>query len=152
MSQRICLFYSHGPHYTRVLKELRKQYPEAFITALVPKSYPRTHLEGLADQVQETAEQAYGLRNLSGLRRLLSQIRAGHYDHFVVLFDSPKLRLLASRTGIPRRSCHTVDGRQFELERGIIPLLLKTVYRNIRGRIRYAYIRYIVSHRPINKG
>ena len=38
--ERICAFYSYGAHYVRLLKRLRAEYPQAHITAPVPKGYP----------------------------------------------------------------------------------------------------------------
>jgi len=150
--KRICAFYSHGPHYAQVLKHLRKTYPDANITAMTPPGYPREPLTPLANRHAESAQATYSLRDIAALRLLLRQIRDGRYDLFVVMFDSPKLHLFARLTRVRRRYCYTADGRYYPLRLSLIRLLSTTLYRNLRGRITYAYIRYVVYHRPVQKG
>lgn len=148
-AKNICAFYSRGPHYLRVLKHLRREWPDATLTALVPPGYPHAPLEGLVHHIHETARAAYSLRDLSALATLKRQISAESYDVFTVMFDSVKLRLLARLSGAPQAYCHTVDGRFFPLPRAITPLLARTLIRRIRGRITYAYIYHVVHHRRV---
>ena len=145
--ERICAYYSHGPHFTRMLKALRAAHPDAEITAMVPPGYPHAPLAGLADAVVEVAKPA----TVSGALGVLRRIRAGRYDCLAMMFDSPKLRLLAALSGVPRRVCHSVDRRQFPLKRAIIAPLMGALWRNLRGRILYRRIRYIVDHYPVER-
>jgi ADP-heptose:LPS heptosyltransferase len=124
-------------------------YPGAVITAMTPPGYPRDALTGLADRLVETAQRRYSPKQPGTLRALLRQIQAGRYDLFVVMFDSPRLRLLSALTGVRKRYCYTADGRYYRLTLSVASLLVKTIYRNIRGRITYARIRYIVYHHPV---
>jgi len=149
--KRICALYRHGPHYIQMLRYLREHWPEARITAMTPPGYPQEALEDLADEVLEMGRSTYRLRDLLALPALLRQIKAGRYDLFVVMFDSPKLRMLAALTRIPRRACYTIDGRYFPLELRLIRFVADYLYRNIRGRITYAYIRHVVYHRRVEK-
>ena len=147
-TKRICAYYSHGPHYTRMLKSLRQDAPGAEITAMVPPGYPREALEGLADTIMEVEKPA-GPANAMGVLR---RIRAGRYDSLAVMFDSPKLRVLAALSGVPERVCHSIDRRQYPLRRAIIGPLLTALWRNVRGHILYWRIRYIVEHQPVQRG
>ena len=149
--KRICAFYSHGPHYLRLLRYLRENCPDAEITAMAPPDFPDEPLLNCADHVMHTGQPSYSLRDVRALRQLLRQIRSAHYDLFAIMFDSPKLRLLATLSGVRRRYCYTADGRFFSIHFSIVSLLAQALYRNIRGRITYAYIRHVVYHRPVEK-
>ncbi|HEX71902.1 MAG TPA: hypothetical protein ENN65_01095 [Candidatus Hydrogenedentes bacterium] len=148
---RIGALYSRGPHFPRMLQQLREAHPDAHITAIVPPEYPRDALEGLADAVVVTAQNAQAGGNWKTAFAVLGQIRAGKYAHFVVMFDSLKLRLLVAGSGAASRYCHTVDGRVIPLSRNPLPALLRALARSVRGHITYAYIRWVVYHRPVEK-
>ena len=47
---RICAFYSRGPHYVRLLRCLRENYPDATLVAAIPTSFPYHAIEGLVDE------------------------------------------------------------------------------------------------------
>ncbi|MFP4499431.1 MAG: glycosyltransferase family 9 protein [Candidatus Hydrogenedentota bacterium] len=147
--ERVCAFYSHGPHFRRLLRDLRNRYPEARLTALVPPGYPEAHIAGLADEIARTEQTNYSARDWKGIRRLLKQIRAGNCDVFVVMFDSPRLRILSALTRAPRRYCYTADGRYFRARLSLLAALGSTLYRRIRGHLTYACIRWVVYHRPV---
>lgn len=148
---RIGALYSRGPHFPRTLQQIRRVHPDAHITAIVPPEYPRDTLEGLADAVVATARNVRSGANWKTALAVLRQIRAGQYDQFVVMFDSLKLRLLAAGSGAASRCCHTVDGRVIPLSRNPLPALLRAFARSVRGHIAYAYIRWVVYHRPVEK-
>jgi hypothetical protein len=118
---------------------------------MVPPGYPRAALAGTGADIIETECGAYGLRNLPALLRLVRSLRAARYDQFVVMFDSPKLRLLAGLSGARECRCHTVDGRVLPVRMAPLRTLLDTLARNLRGRIAYAYIRWVVYHRPVKE-
>lgn len=147
--ERICAFYSRGPHFERLLAELRKRYPGAHLTAMIPPGYPPEAVEGLADECLTTGHAAHSLRQPAAVWSVLQLIRNGHYDVFVVMFPSAKLGLLARLTGIPRRFCQTPDGRFLPLRSTLLRTSVRTVYRAIRGRLLYAYIHYVVHHCPV---
>ncbi len=139
-SNRICAFYSRGPHFMRLLAFLRERHPRAHITALVPPGYPKELLREHANAIMETAKTRYAARDIAGIRALLRQIRAGRFHEFVVMFDSPRLRLLAALTRAPLRSCFTIDGRYLPLRLSPLRVLASTIYRASRGRLTYAWV------------
>ncbi len=147
--KRICAFYSRGPHFERMLEELRKRHPEAHITALIPPGYPEEALEDLADECISTGQAVYSLREPRSVWEVLLLIRRGGYDLIAVMFSSAKLSILARLTGIPLRYCHTPDGRFLPLRASIFRPAFRILYRSVHGRILYAYIRFVVHHRPI---
>lgn len=149
--QNICAFYSRGPHFLRMLKQLRAAYPEARITAVVPPTFPAEAALGLANQVIKTQHAQWSLRQHKALRKLVAVLREGRYDLFAVMFDSPKLRLLAVLSGARARVCYTVDGRQLPLKLAVLGQLADALARNIRGRLLYAYLHYVVYARPVQK-
>lgn len=148
---RICAFYSRGPHYQRLLKTLRTQYPEATLHAVVPPSFPPEVLQEVANEVRQTETAEWRLSSPGSLLRLLRQLRAERYDLFVTLFDSPKLRVLAALSGARVRQHYTVDGRLLPLRLAPLRNGIDAVRRNVRGRILYAYLRYVVYSKPVQK-
>ena len=145
---RICALYSHGPHYRRLLRFLHQRYADAHITALVPPDYPAEHVADDADAVLQADTPR---RDLRGLGHLLRQIRRGKFDVFVVMFDSPRLRILSALTGVPRRYCYSVDGRYERVRLSLLRAAADAVYRNVRGRLTYAYVHWVVYHRPVKR-
>src|SRR5690606_16419650 len=108
--ERICAFYSRGPHFVRMLKHLREAYPGETLIAAIPASFPFPTIEPLVDETIRLPEP--GAR--SGLRRvwaIVRRLRRARCSHMVVMFDSPRLNLLARFSGAGRRWCFTVDGR-----------------------------------------
>lgn len=150
--ERICAFYSHGPHYRRMLRFLRERYPAARITALVPPTYPREFLEGQVDDIVVTAQTQYSSRNATAIRQLIQQIRGGGYGFFVVMFDSPRLRILSALTGVAERYCYQADGRYTPVRLSLTRAIANTVWRNLRGRLTYARIWLIVHFRHVERG
>lgn len=149
--KRICAFYSRGPHYVRMLKHLRTTYPEATITAMVPPGYPDEPLAGLAHKRVETGQGKYTLRDIRAFRILLHQIHSGHYDLLAVMFATPRLRWLARLSGIPERYSYTPDGRFAPLKGSLLRSLGGAACRNLRGRLRYAYLYYVVHFQHVER-
>lgn len=147
--QTICALYSRGPHYLRLLRYLRAQYPAAHITALVPASFPGDAARAYAQEIVRCED---GPRSgLGALHSLSGQIRRGRYDLFVVMFDSPKLRVLAALSGARQRACYAINGRFFPVRLALFSQLAGTLVRRIKGRILYARIHYIVHNKPVQK-
>ncbi|MBI2425944.1 MAG: hypothetical protein HYV27_24180 [Candidatus Hydrogenedentes bacterium] len=144
-SPRIGVFYSHGPHFLRVLKQVRQKQPGATLIAFVPHTFPAQYLEGIVSEVHRTA----GTRPAAALKTL-RQLRAARLDEFIVMFDSPRLQLLAALSGAPTRACHTVDGRQRPINFQVIRPLLRWATRRIRGQFTYWRIRRIVRSQSLD--
>lgn len=147
--QRICAFYTRGPHFPALLKQLRALYPGAHITALTPPGYPRSAVASLADEVRSTGQAVYSWRDRRALMALRNQIRAARYDLFAVMFDTPKQRFLAWMSGAPHQFCLTPDGRFIRIRLGLMRVAWTALYRQVRGQITYRYIRYVVNHRHV---
>lgn len=146
--KRIGVFYSRGPHFVRVLGRIRGEYPDAEIDAYVPEGFPETPV---LEQGARCVPCAGG--NTPGvLPRLIRSFRAARYDLFVVMFDSPKLQLLAAASGARQRLCHTVDGRVIPVRLALTQMLGGGLWRRLCGVIAYARIWYTVRCKPVNKG
>lgn len=148
---RLCAFYSRGPHFQRMLTNLRLQYPEAEIHAVVPPSFPVELLKDLANEVLQTEQTQWSLRSPGALARLVGLLRRGNYDLFVVMFDSPKLRVLAALSGARTRQHFTIDGRMLPLRLALLRQFFGSLQRNVRGRLLYAYLHYVVYTKPVQK-
>lgn len=147
--RNIAAYYSRGPHFARLLKELRKRYPEARLTAITPPGFPQEALIGQADRMIHTSQAVYGLHEPGALFSLVGQLRKGKYDLFVVMFDSPKLRMLAALSGAKRRACYTTSGDYTPLGLSPFRQVFTMIYRGLQGRIRYRRIRRIVYTQPV---
>ena len=134
--KRIGLFYSLGPHFGRALRQVRAAHPHARITALVPPGFPKAMLEH-ADDCLTVPPPPHGLRNAAALARVLREQR---FDRLVVLFDSPRLRVLARLSGARERWCCGPDGRHAALEGGVLGALLRGLGRKVRGHLTWARI------------
>lgn len=146
---RICAYYSHGPHFARMLQGLREAHPNAHVTAMLPPDYPVSDdVERWADAVVRTEFAQYSPRDLAACRRLLGQIRAARYDVFAVMFDSDLLCLLAALSGA--RGClhATPDGRLVPLSASFIVAFLRTVAHQGLGRLVYAVVYLAVGLLP----
>lgn len=149
MADVVCAFYSHGPHFLRVLRKLRMAHPRARIVAVVPPAFPEPPIAPLVDAIVHTAGTAYTLRDPRPLVRLLRQLRAQRFTHFVTLFDSTRLRLIARASGAPHRLCHTPDGRIVDLRRNLLLQALHVLVRNAKGRVLLWKIQRIVRREHV---
>jgi uncharacterized protein YbaR (Trm112 family) len=141
----ICVFYSKGRTYLDVLQCVRKQYPDARLYAIIPPGYPVSAEErSLVDNAIQTDRPRYTLRDLRPLISLIRQIRAAHFDAFVVMFDSPRLRIFSALSGAQQRLFCRMDGQLVPLQDSIPDTLADTLVRSIRGRLTYACIWLIV--------
>lgn len=143
----ICVFYSHGPHYVRVLKRVRAHYPQARIHALVPPTVPIDTVAPYADVVRQTELARYSLRALPAVLRLFRSLRAERYAVFVVIFDSTRLRLTARASGARERYCVTLDGRWVPLRRGFFRQFAQVLARRVRGEMAYRRVRRSIARR-----
>ena len=148
---RIGAFYSRGTHYPRLLAYLRTEYPDCEITAVVPPNYPGHILEDACDRIVRTPREDYSLSDPRAIARVIAQLRGERFDDFVIMFNSAKLRVLAKASGAESSYCYTADRRFFPVE--LHPLREGTgmLVRNIRGRMTYWRIAWIVKHRPVGK-
>jgi len=66
------------------------------------------------------------------------------YDAFVILFDSPRQRILASLVRARRRLHCRLDGKVVELEYTISGVIVDAALRNLWGRLVYGLLWVLV--------
>lgn len=144
--ERIGAFYSRGPHYLRMLNRLRAEYPEETIVAIIPKSFPPGIIEGIVNETLTLDDDERKMHLLHGIRavRLLRRARC---SHIVVMFDSPRLNLLARLSRAAKRWCFTADGRLRPLSQSLPQLLLAPVWLRLCGQIDYMRARMGTARR-----
>ena len=133
--RRICAWYGVGPNYVPVLRELRRRYPEAHITAVVPPAYavPEAVYE-LADEVVVTERDRYTPLAPGPCLRLARQLRAGQYDLYVTLFDTYQKRILAALSGSKRCQAWRRDFRIRDIEPTVGAVVRAEFFGGIRRR------------------
>lgn len=136
----IGIFYSYGPHFIRTVRSLRADSPEARITAFVPAEFPAGLLGGLDVVLAPILGNPAERRSPGVLLSIVRAIRRQRLDVFVVLFDSPRLRLLAALSGARERQCCLVDGRTLPVRVTIAGNVFRTLGGRLRGQFRYARI------------
>lgn len=134
--ERICAFYSKGPHFVRMLKRLRAEYPDEIIVAAIPAEFPFAVIEELADETIRFPETTGGA-SLAESLRILRELRRTRCSHIVVMFDSPRLNLLARLSGAAKRWCFSVDGRLRPLSQPLLRLILAPVWLRLCGQVDY---------------
>lgn len=147
MSRPVCIgvFYSKGRSYLEVLRCVHRHEPEARVCAIVPRGYLISPEERAAsDEIVETERTGYSLQDLGALRSLLRQIRGARYDTFVILFDSPRLRILAALSGARQCAHCTFDGRLARIGPSVAGTLCDVAARNVWGRLVYALVWLVV--------
>lgn len=147
----LCAFYSHGPHFRKVLQELRAQYPQDRILALIPPGYPSVVIRDLVDDYEFTQYKRYRGSQIGALYQLRKQIRAHRPALFVVMFDSTRLRLLGALSGVRERYCISPRGKWTPLRISPHRQALHAAWNRLVGAWRYHWVRYHVYHRSIPK-
>jgi hypothetical protein len=132
-TDRICAFYSSGPHYVRMLRCLRENCPEATLVAAIPASFPFDAIDGLVDETVRLGDRNE-TRGLRGSYAALRNIRQAQCTQIVVMFDSPRLNLLSALSGTRDRHCFTVDGRFYRLNKNPLSLLLTALWQRSQGQ------------------
>jgi hypothetical protein len=151
--ESICAYYSAGKYFGVRLKALRRQYPGAHITAMVPHGHALTDTDcAQLDAVVETEQTSYSPRQTVACLRLVRQIRAGRFGLFVVMFDSLQLNLLAALSGAAQAECWTNENRIILLPRTISGTLLRLAARPAAGVVRLAWVAVHVYGNPCQPG
>lgn len=130
---RICAYYSAGPHFVRMLRNLREHYPEATLVAAIPPDFPFDVIGGLVDETIRLPES----RSVRDGWTTVSQLRRAQCGQIIVMFDSPRLNMLARLSGARVRGCFTVDGRFYHLERRIGRIIASEAWCRISGQWHY---------------
>jgi len=149
---RIGVFYSIRHRFEDVLKNIRRQYPNARLTAIVPKDYPVSEVERrFVDAVVETEYARYSPRKPAAMKRLMAMVKDQNYDLFIVLYTSIRHRLIAGASHAKRCECWSIDGRTLPLHNSVLPALWAATTIYLWGQ--WSYLRiwlnvYLRSVRP----
>jgi len=144
--ERICAFYSKGPHFVRMLKRLREAYPGETLIAAIPASFPFPAIEPLVDETVRLPE-AGSVAELRRYWAIVRRLRRARCSHIVVMFDSPRLNLLARLSGTGRGWYYSVDGRLQVLGQSLPGLLLVPLAQRIRGELAFLRARLGTARR-----
>ncbi len=142
---RICVFYSHGPHFRKVLLSLRKSYPESHIAALLPPGYPSAVIRELVDTYEFTQYKQYRATQIGALLNLRKQIRKNTPDLFIVMFDSNRLRLLGSLSGVRERYCITQRGHWKHLHITPVRQIIRSTSNSLIGFLQFHRVRLHIN-------
>lgn len=137
--QRIGVFYSIKHAFENVLIAARGQYPDARITAIVPRGYAMSEKErALVDDVVETDSEKYRITDLGGFFGLVRLVRRGNYDVFIVLFLSIRHRVIAAASGAPRCESWALDGQRRRLASSVPGAVFEWLLTLASGQLAYA--------------
>lgn len=143
--KRVGVYYSVGPHFTTALKAARTLGDT--VVAIVP---PHVNVdESPIDQTIMTEKGHYTPRDVAANRHLINQLRAENFDAFVVLFDSPQLRILASLVNAPESWYCAPHGHLTKINGTPLGVALTEIARRARGWTLYARIWLHVHLRKI---
>ena len=142
---RVAVFYSLGPHFVKALEGARTLGDH--VTAIVPKSYALSDREAmLSDETWRLEWDRYGGGEVFVLLRA---IRRKKYDAFVVMFRSPKLRMIASLSGASTMWYCAPHGYLMALQDLPLGILAGEALRRIRGLLTYGMVWLSVRARPV---
>ena len=128
--ERICVFYTVPEQYDSILKALRRKHPDSHITAIVPTAYVDASVVApLVDEAVRPRYDRYPAYLPWRIVHLVRTLRRGNYDHFVVIFESVKLQLLAAMSGAKKSSCWALHGRVVPLETNVLKVAWSFVWR-----------------------
>lgn len=136
---RIAVFYGKGRTFLDVLKAVRAQHPDARLCLIFPDAYPIAEAElAFASETLRIGNARYGLRDLAAFLDFTRRVRHARYDGFVILFDTPRQRILAALTGARKRLYCRFDGRVVPLQYTLSGVVADAAFRAVWGRLAYA--------------
>lgn len=140
---RAAVFYSLGPHFVTALKAARHHGDE--VIAVVPAAFEMPEEAArIADDILYTDRDAYSVWRPGALFALVRRIRRERFDTFVVMFDSPKLRLLAAMSGASTRWYCAPHGYMRRLKGGPVRVAARETWRRLKGCVLYAWLWVVV--------
>lgn len=155
---RVCALRSQGRGFVTRLDYLRRRYPEARLLVMVPKDEDLTAEEAeYADEVLEQPHATYSIRSPRQLRDLAATLRNARLDLFIVMYPSPRLRLVAGLSGARRGECWTYENQIIPLPTAIPTAMASLLWRLMLGRIRYyrcwltTYVRRVPMQGEVDK-
>jgi len=134
----VLVFYSPGPHFSKAVASARERFPGARCIAIVPPGFAASHA---ADEV----------RVRPGLLPLTPFLRGFGAAAMVVMFASPKLRVLAALSGAQDIVHVGPDGRARPLPRSLWRNLAIILHEKLRGHLTYGWIWLYIRLFPVRK-
>jgi hypothetical protein len=143
--KRIGVFHSPGRNFGEVLRAVRQAFPEGDIAAIVPRGFSIPTVDkSLCNAVIEMSQTTFSLRRPGSLFALVRQLRAERYDSFVIMFDSPRLRMFAGTLGARATLYYTFDRRLRPVKGGTAGAAAMAAVNRIRGQAVYMCIWLLV--------
>ncbi len=135
---RICAFRSQGWGYATRLHHLRRRYPDARLVVMIPKGETVSEQEAAyADEVLEQPHETYSIRKPGKLWDLARTLREARLDLFVVMYPSPRLRLVAGLSGARRAECWSYQNLIIALPTRLLPAMAVLGWRIVQGQLRF---------------
>ncbi len=140
MSEREHIGFYCGlcPDFMPALREARRRWPDARLTAIVPPSYaPDEAIYAVVDDLMVTGRDAYSPLHPLAVRQLAADLRARGFSHFITLFRTTQQRILALVSGASRAELWDMDSRIRPMEVTWSGLIRGAMRRSVGGRLRY---------------
>lgn len=148
--KRIGVFYSPGRSLGEVLRAVRQVFPDGDISAIVPRGFSMSSADkSLCTAVIETCETAFSIRRPGSLAALAGRLRKERFDSFIIMFDSPRLRMFAGTIGAGETLYYTFDRRMQPIRGGTAGAAVMAAVNRIRGQAVYICIRLLVRLLPV---
>lgn len=140
-ARRIAVYWSPGRSLEGALAAVARLEPDARICAVVPQDYVLTDTErGLVHEVIHADGGRYSLRRPRALLTWVARLRREHFDQITVLFDSPRLMVLAAAAG-PRAVCYLrPNGTAGRLPKSVCRALATLLGNRVKGYCAYAVL------------
>jgi len=129
--QRVGVMYSDGPHFEQAIDAARRRFTNAHVVALVPERLFPTTMGDNADEVATAGSSA---------RDVFKAVRQQQFDGFVILFDSPRLRLLSALSGAGVRYWCDTAGELHASRGGATRIAADFLAMRLRGRLMYMWL------------
>jgi len=140
------LFYSAGNHFDAAVRELKRRFPRARLTAVGPMWRTESlHRAGLIDnRIEVSRDKLRLLKDFKECVRILAAIRHDRCDLFVTIYDSPALNVLHSLSGCRDHAVFDVRGALYPLSISrfyVARVIFGEATRAFLGGLTYAVIR-----------
>ena len=141
----IILFCSIGNHFSAAVRDLKKRFPRASLTAAAPpwRTGPLSGEDLIDKAIEVTRDKLHPIKNLGECVRVLAAIRAERCDLFVTMYDSAALNVLHSLSGSRLHAVFDVRGDLHAIRVSRlypVELVLCGVGRTLLGWLTYALI------------
>lgn len=139
--RRIAVYGSQGRSLAGALEAVQRYAPGARICAIVSAECPAdAAVRARAHEIIESGAARYSLRAPGPLWRWAARLRHERFDEWIMLFDSPRLLLLAGAAHPGRAGYLRPNGTMARMPRSLALAAIMLLVRYLRGRCAYAII------------